>query len=160
MHELALNDVLDAGPRTPSLVHLPHPLNPSGKVMSYAAFLPGETLGAYLERTGTHVANAPMHVWHNGRQVPPNLWRRLIPKTGDQVMIRAKMEGGGGGGKVLRTVAMIALVVVAAWAGGAYGAALANTLNVSAATGSALISAGIMIGGSLMINPMIPEIAP
>jgi len=28
--------VLDEYPRTPSLVHLPHPLNPSGKVMSFA----------------------------------------------------------------------------------------------------------------------------
>ncbi|WP_457955306.1 hypothetical protein [Achromobacter xylosoxidans] len=160
MHELALNNVLDDASGAPSLVHLPHPLTPAGRVTSYAAFLPGETLGAYLERTGTHVANAPMNVWHNGRQVPPALWRRLIPKAGDQILIRAKMEGGGGGGKVLRTVAMIALVVVSAWAGGAYGAALANTLNVSAATGSALISAGIMIGGTLMMNPMIPEIAP
>lgn len=160
MHELALNDVLDDAGGAPSLIHLPHPLTTAGKVMSYAAFLPGETLGAYLERTDTRVANAPMHVWHNGYPVPASLWKRLIPRDGDQIMIRAKMEGGGGGGKVLRTVAMIALVVVAAWAGGAYGAALANTLNVSAATGSALISAGIMIGGSLIINPMIPEIVP
>lgn len=153
--------VLDEYPRTPSLIHLPHPLNPSGKVMSFAAFLPGETLGAYLERTGTHVADAPMHVWHNGRQVPADLWRRLIPKTGDQVMIRAKMEGGGGGGKVLRTVAMIAVVAASIFAPylapagwGAIGATGALT------TTGALISAGVMIAGTLMINPLIPEIAP
>ncbi|MNY32404.1 hypothetical protein D3C86_1666180 [compost metagenome] len=155
MHDLALNGVTDDAIGAPSLVHLPHPLNPSGKVMSYAAFLPGETLGAYLERTGTHVANAPMHVWHNGRQVPPALWRRLIPKTGDQVMIRAKMEGGGGGSKVLRTVAMIALVVVSA----GYGASLGTFLGVTdAAMAGALGSSLIMMGGTLMISPLLPEI--
>ncbi|KXA71809.1 hypothetical protein AXA74_16850 [Bordetella hinzii LMG 13501] len=125
--------------------------------MSYAAFLPGETLGAYLERTGTHVANAPMHVWHNGRQVPPALWRRLIPKAGDQILIRAKMEGGGGGNKILRTVAMIAVVVASVFAPYLAPAAW----GIQAGTyGAALLSAGVMIAGTLMINPMIPEIAP
>lgn len=155
MHELALND----GPRTPSLVHLPHPLNPSGKVMSYAAFLPGETLGAYLERTGTHVADAPMLVWHNGRQVPQGLWRRLIPKTGDQVTIRAKMEGGGGGGKVLRTVAMIAVIAVSIMAPYLAPASWGMISAEGALTMSgALLSAGVMIGGSIIVNALIPEV--
>lgn len=162
MHELALNDETeDKGNQgAPSLVSILHPLRNDLRDFSYAPFLPGETLGRYIERTGVQVASRRMNVWHNGRRVPSELWPRLIPRHGDHVVLVPKMEGGGGGGKVLRTVAMIALVVVAAWAGGAYGAALANTLNVSAATGSALISAGIMISGSLMINPMIPEIVP
>lgn len=159
MHELALNDVLDDAGGAPSLIHLPHPLTPAGRVTSYAAFLPGETLGAYLERTGTHVANAPMNVWHNGRQVPPALWRRLIPKAGDQILIRAKMEGGGGGGKVLRTVAMIALVVASITIPGSGIAGLYSGFQMTG-TSLALASAGIMIAGTLMINSLIPEIAP
>lgn len=145
----------------PSLVHLPNPISPAGKAVSFAAFMPGETLGAYLERAGVRVADAPMHVWQNGRPVPPQLWKRLIPRTGDQIVIRAKMEGGGGGGKVLRTVAMIAVVVASIFAPylapagwGAIGATGALT------TTGALISAGVMLAGTLLINAFLPMPLP
>lgn len=147
--------------RSPALIHLPNPVTPAGKEVSYAAFLPGETLGAYLERVGLKVVDAPMHVWQNGRPVPPNLWRRLIPKTGDQILIRARMEGGGGGNKILRTVAMIAVVVASIFAPylapagwGAIGATGALT------TTGALISAGVMIAGSLLVSALLPMPAP
>ncbi len=140
----------------PSLVHLPNPITPAGKVVSYAAFLPGETLEEYLRRTGVRVVDAPMNVWHNGYPVPAKLWKRLIPRTGDQILIRAKMEGGGGGGKILRTVAMVALVVAGAVYGGALGAALGFTGKVATAIGSSLI----MIGGSLLINALLPMPMP
>ncbi|CAB3653449.1 hypothetical protein LMG26685_02875 [Achromobacter mucicolens] len=145
----------------PSLVHLPNPISPAGKDVSFAAFLPGETLGAYLARAGVRVADAPMHVWQNGRPVPPQLWKRLIPRTGDQIVIRAKMEGGGGGNKILRTVAMIAVVVASIFAPylapagwGAIGATGALT------TTGALISAGVMLAGTLMINAFLPMPLP
>jgi hypothetical protein len=147
--------------RRPSLVHLPNPISPAGKSVSYAAFLPGETLGSYLDRTGVRVIDAPMHVWQNGRPVPPALWRRLIPRTGDQILIRAKMEGGGGGNKILRTVAMIAVVVASIFAPylapagwGAIGATGALT------TTGALISAGVMIAGTMLINAFLPMPLP
>lgn len=162
MHELALNGGAEneSAQDAPSLVSILHPLRTDLRDFSYAPFLPGETLSRYIERTGVQVTSRRMNVWHNGRRVPSGLWERLIPRHGDHVVLVPKMEGGGGGGKVLRTVAMIALVVVSAWAGGVYGAALANTLNVSAATGSALISAGIMIGGSMIVSCLTPEILP
>lgn len=145
----------------PSLVHLPNPISPAGKDVSFATFLPGETLGAYLERVGVRIADAPMHVWQNGRPVPPQLWKRLIPRTGDQIVIRAKMEGGGGGNKVLRTVAMIAVVVASIFAPylapagwGAISATGALT------TTGALISAGVMLAGTLMINAFLPMPLP
>src|SRR5690625_7150887 len=55
---------------------------------------------------------------------------------------------------------MVALVVAASWAAGAYGAALGSAIGTSAATGSALISAGIMIGGSFLINALLPPPKP
>lgn len=142
--------------RTPSLVHLPNPITPAGKVISYAAFLPGETLEAYLSRVGIRVVDAPMHVWHNGHQVPALLWKRLIPKIGDQVVIRAKMEGGGGGGKILRTVALVALVVVSA----GYGAALGGALGFAGATAGAIGSSIIMLAGTMLINALLPMPMP
>lgn len=143
----------------PSLVHLPNPITPAGKVVSYATFLPGETLEAYLARAEVRVVDAPMNVWHNGRPVPAKLWKRLIPRTGDQILIRAKMEGGGGGGKILRTVAMIALVVASITIPGAGIAGLYSGFGLTG-TSLALASAGIMIGGSLLINALLPMPMP
>jgi len=148
--------VLHTPDDTPSLVSLPHPLRPDGKDISYAPFLPGETLGAYIQRTGVQISRGPVHVWHNGRPVPDALWTRLIPRDGDLVVIRARLEGGGGGRKILRAVALVALVIVTygvgAWAG--LGASLASATGVSVG----LANAAILIGGSLLISPLIPEI--
>ncbi|MBV2182341.1 MAG: phage tail protein [Castellaniella sp.] len=149
-----------AGNKVTPLVVQPHPFTPEGRTFTVAAFLQGETLGAYVERNGIVLPRSEFRVQHNGRVVPHHLWQRLIPRTGDQIVIHAIAQGGGGGGKVLRTVAMIALVVVAAWAGAAYGAALGGFLGTSTAVGSALISAGVMIGGSLLINALLPPLTP
>lgn len=142
--------------QSPSLVHLPHPVRPDGKFVCYAGFLPRETLADYLDRVGLRVASAPMDVWHNGRRVPSALWQRLIPRPGDQVVIRAKMEGGGGGGKILRTVALVALVIVSY----GYGAALGGALGFSGATATAVGSSLIMVAGTVMINALIPMPLP
>lgn len=140
----------------PSLVHLPNPITPAGKVVSYAAFLPGETLEAYLARAGVRVVDAPMNVWHNGYPVPAKLWKRLIPRAGDQILIRAKMEGGGGASKILRTVALVALVVVSA----GYGAALGGALGFTGATAGAIGSSMIMLAGTMLINALLPMPMP
>lgn len=146
----------------PSLVVHPHALTGDGRVLESSAFLPSETLGAYIKRTGVVVPAGPVVVWHNGYRVPDALWRRLIPRQGDQVIIRARVMGGGGGGnKVLRTVAMIAVVVIsifapylapAAW--GTIGATGAVTMT------GALLSAGIMMAGTLLINSLLPPMQP
>ena len=124
------------------------------------AFLPGETLGRYCERVGVVLPSRVTNVWHNGRPVPAELWRRLIPRNGDQVVIRAKGEGGGGGGKVLRTVAMIAVNAGAIYA--PYLAGFTQTINgvTSVTMGGTLLSAGVMIGGSLLVNALLPMPTP
>src|SRR5690606_1105875 len=143
-----------------TVVSLPNPITADQKEVSVAAFLSGETLGKYIERVGLRVAKGPVLVWHNGSPVPEALWTRLIPRNGDRIVIRARMQGGGGGSKILRTVAMVALVVVAAWAGAAYGAALGAAIGASTAVGTALVGAAVMLGGSLLINALLPPPAP
>jgi hypothetical protein len=140
----------------PSLVALYNPLRPDLKDCSYAAFLPRETLGRYVERVGIKVPSRHVNVWHNGRRVPVELWTRLIPRQGDHVLIAPQMQGGGGGSKILRTVALIALVVVSA----GYGAALGGALGFSGATAGAIGSSIIMLGGTLLINALIPMPLP
>src|SRR5690606_31787964 len=106
---------------------------------------------------GIVLPRSEFRVQHNGRAVPHHLWQRLIPRTGDQIVIHAIAQGGGGGGKVLRTVAMLALVLTAPYIAG-----YALTGAWAAATGFAggLATAAVMIGGSLLINALLPPPAP
>ncbi|QIM48996.1 hypothetical protein G9Q38_07280 [Pusillimonas sp. DMV24BSW_D] len=134
----------------PSLVVHPHALVGDGRLSVVEAFRERETLGAYIKRTGVVVPAGPVAVWHNGVRVPDALWQQLIPRTGDQVVIRARVIGGGGGNKVLRTVAMVALVVLT------YGAGSFGGLAAMAGSYSALAGAALMIGGTLLINALIP----
>lgn len=142
---------------TPPLVVHPHPLLGDGRVVETAAFLPSETLGRYMERNGVAVPSGPLHVWHNGHRVPPDMWDLLIPRSGDQIVIRARALGGGGGGnKVLATVAMIALTIATSGAFGWQG--LGAMVGTATGLGTGLASAAIMIGGSLIISPLLPEV--
>lgn len=143
----------------PSLIIHPHPLLGDGTTMQTAAFRPRETLACFIERIGAHIPAGPLWVLHNGRRVPGNLWPNLIPRDGDQVIIRAAVQGGGDGNKVLRSVAMIALVVAAITIPGAGIAGLYSGFGLTG-TSLALATAGIMIGGQLVISPMLPEILP
>lgn len=140
---------------TPSMVVYPKPLG-AERTEHFECFAPGETLGAYVRRVGITVPSRVVRVEHNGREVPLALWQRLIPRHGDMVVIRARGLGGGGGNKVLRTVAMIAVVVLSY----GYGAALGGALGFSGATAGAVGSSIIMIGGTLLVNALIPPLTP
>lgn len=140
------------------VITLPHPFTTADRSFCVAAFLPGETLGAYVERNGIVLPRSEFRVQHNGRYVPMRLWKRLIPRTGDQIVIHAIAQGGGGGGKVLRTVAMIALVVASIYA--PYLAGLTTTVNgvTTVTMAGSMLSAGVLIGGSLLINALLPPL--
>ncbi|MBN3003349.1 hypothetical protein JW897_06315 [Chromobacterium alkanivorans] len=140
---MAVNDL-------PRLVNLPHPLTGAGRQVAYLPFLRNETLGGYLKRCQIEVAPGPLSVLVNHRQVSD--WRKYRLRQGDYIEIRAVVRGGGGGGKLLRTVAMIALVLVAPQVG----VMLAATLGISATTGAALV----MIGGAMLINALLPPPIP
>lgn len=135
------------------VVSIPHVLVADRRELSYEPFLPGETLGRYIDRTGLVICDGPIEVWHNQSKVPQVIWKGLIPRIGDQIVIRGDVHGGGGGNKILRTVALVALAVAAPYAG----AALAGAAGF-AATGFAagVFTAGVMIAGSLLINALIP----
>jgi predicted phage tail protein len=139
--------------KDPALILHPHALVGDGTKCVYAEFMRGETLAKYLERNGVDVPKTRIIVFHNGYRVPDELWTRLIPRGGDQIVIRmASPMGGGGDNKVLNTVAMIALVVVA----NAYGAALGASLGFSGSMAAGVGTAAIMVGGSMLINSLIP----
>lgn len=139
----------------PSMVVYPKPLG-GERNEHFECFAPGETLGAYVRRVGITIPSRVLRVEHNGREVPLALWERLIPRHGDLVVIAARGLGGGGGGKVLRTVAMLAVVAAGMAWGGALGAAIGLTGKVALGVGTGLI----MIGGSLLVNALLPPLTP
>ncbi|ANN69533.1 hypothetical protein BAU06_09370 [Bordetella bronchialis] len=143
----------------PAVVSWPHALTGVGRECSFEMFLPGETLGRYVDRLGLTVARGRVLALHNGRLIPSDLWRGLIPKPGDQIILRSWPEGGGGGNKVLRTVALVVVAVVAAYTGGAAATAYSGLAGSTAAGASAVgaaVSAAVVIGGSILVNALIP----
>ena len=154
--------------KSPNLVVHPHPLIGADRAVCFADFENGETIDRYIDRTKIIEPVGPVAVWHNGVRVPGKLWRRLIPKPGDQVIIRATVQGGGGGGKIVRTVAVIAIAAIAAYAApalitayggsslvGASGALTSMGLAVSAG-----LSAVASIAGNLLVNALLPLPTP
>ncbi|MFK7090481.1 host specificity factor TipJ family phage tail protein [Chromobacterium violaceum] len=139
----------------PTLVHSPHPLTAAGRQVIYEPHRRNETLGGYLRRLQIEVDRGPLAVCVNGRPLPD--WHCYRLRRGDFVEVRAVVAGGGGGNKVLRTVALVALVLVAAPLGGALaGTAMAGALGITATSGAALI----MLGGSMLINALLPPPMP
>lgn len=145
--------------KNPSLISNPHPLISVGREMTFEPFQERETLRAYMLRTQIAIPNNEVIVWHNGYQVPDKLWKYLIPKTGDQIIIRGRVHGGGGG-KVIRTVALIAVAVVAAVVTGGAAAGLLGAGFAAGTVGAAAAGAVVAIAGSMLVNALVPLPSP
>lgn len=95
----------------------------------------------------------------NGQPVLERDWGRPV-RDGDLVAIASLPQGGGGGSNPLMIVLQVALVVAAIYTGNVYGASLAAQIGTTAATATALITTGIMMAGSLLINALVPPTRP
>lgn len=98
----------------------------------------------------------------NGKVIEPeDVAKTFLDKTDNLVICPVPMGGGGGGGKsIFRMVAMIAVAVFAPYAAGALYGALGGTL-VAANAGMVLgvMSAGITMAGSMLVNAMLAPAA-
>jgi sulfur carrier protein ThiS len=93
--------------------------------------------------------------------VPKKQWEKVRPRANSFVAVRAVPEGGGGGdsNKALRTVAMVAIIMVSAYVGGEAGLWASNTAKwgktaVTLAKSGA--SATTYFMGSLAVNALLP----
>ncbi len=141
----------------PNLVSLPHPLTGDGREVCHLPFEPGETLGRYVVRAGVRLSRGPVTVTVNGRELPADLWRGYLVIDGDYIVVRQAVAGGGGGGKILRSIAMIALALTAPYIAGY---ALTGTWAAATGIAGSLATAGVMLGGSLLINALLPPPRP
>ncbi|MBD4208185.1 hypothetical protein GUH47_19785, partial [Xanthomonas citri pv. citri] len=102
----------------------------------------------YLKGRGERTRRPfPYIVAVNGEYVLQKTWTRRI-KSGDTVAVIHQPEGGGGSNP-LRIVAMIAILVLSVYTGGA-------VAGVYGATAGALASAAISIAGSMLLNMLFP----
>lgn len=116
-----------------------------------------------LAPTGSY----PFIILRNGQAVLRAQWSELI-LDGDIIHVVVLPMGGGGGSNPMQIVAMLAVMVFAFWAA----PLLANAMAFYGASGGmmeaigclaitpGLITGGIMIGGSMLVNALLPPPQP
>lgn len=104
-------------------------------------------------RIGTYVVS------HNGEWRLQAEWGRMA-NPGDLVVAVALPQGGGKGSNPLQVVLMVAVAVAAAYTGGLAASAFGGAATAAGAAAGGLVSAGVMIGGSLLVNALVPPPRP
>ncbi len=137
-----------------SLVIIRNPFNRRDRDVKALPLAPGMSLA--LLRAQYFPAGMDVAVSVNGALVPVTQQELVTLREGDQIALIPVLHGGGddGGGKnILRTIALIALVVAAP----GIGAYLAWGTGVGSV---ALWTMGAMIVGGLLINALLPPPKP
>ncbi len=116
----------------------------------------GQSIRGWLNEKGITEFSKPTLCLVDGEPVLRKDWALVVIAKDTVVSFIALPQGGGGGGKILRTVLTIAVMIAAPYAG----AALAGTLGVTSAIGTSLITAGIALAGSALLNALIPPPMP
>lgn len=92
---------------------------------------------------------------HGSAVILPERWHRVRPRPGIRVVIRL-VPGKG----ALRAVLSIVVAIAAVALGAYFAPMLAGTFGLSAATWGAVITMGVNLLGSLLINALIPPVKP
>ncbi len=143
-----------------SIIACPRPFSTARIVRQVPA---GATIAAMMREVGLNPDPLFARVFINDRLILKAEWEYATPKAGQFVTMRVIPTGGGGGGKdALRIVAMIGVVVAAAFtAGGGLAGmgflpeGLAMAFG-SGTTAAYVAGAGVSIFGSLHANTLLP----
>lgn len=123
----------------------PHPLTAEGRVTGHAPA--GTSLGRIVADA---LPGLPARAAVDGELVPAGDWEATVPAPGAIVTVRAAVQGDDS--DPIRTVLSLALLVAAPF----YGPAVGTALGLSGATAAAVGSALITVGGTLVINALVP----
>lgn len=117
----------------------------------------GQTIRGWLAERGIDEFARPTICIVDGEPVLRQDWSAVTFQQDTIVAFITLPQGrGGGGGKILRTVLSIAVMVAAPYAGAALGA----SLNVTSTIGISLLTAGVALAGSVLVNALIPPPSP
>ena len=110
-----------------------------------------------------------VHVYIDDHEIPRDRWHVVRPKQGASVYIQVRLHGGGGDGEdknPLRTILLLAVVVLAAWVAGpgaifgAKGAIFnlgSSFLNFAA---NMAVSAAVATAGFFLVDAIVPPPRP
>ena len=109
-------------------------------------------------RTGTPQDDfeCPTICLRNAEPVLRERWDETLIVDGDLVVFVPLPQGGGGGKNPLRTILMLAVMVVAPYLGGV----IAGALGVTSTIGISLITAGVGLLGATLVNVLLPPPKP
>ena len=138
-----------------AVILLRNPFQPSQREVTVTH--PSQTIRQWLGAQGIAEFEQPTVCIKNGTPVLRADWA-VTPIDGVVLFITLPQGGGGGGGgkNPLRTVLMIAVMVVATVYGGPLGASLGFSGNLATAVGSAII----MTAGSALVSALVPLPTP
>lgn len=138
-----------------TFLHMKDPFRPHIN-RDASPLLPGRRVRTILRDKGLIVGKenkrvAPFIVQLNGKALLEKQWYKTIIRDQDVLSV-THLPRGGGNSNPLQIIGMIALIIVAMYA--PYALGMAGTFAGS------LVTAGIMIGGSLILNMMFPPTQP
>lgn len=122
----------------------------------------GATISALMRDIGLNPDPLFARVFIDDRLILKAEWEYAIPRAGQLVTVRVIPTGGGGGKDALRIVAMIGVVIAAAWtAGGGLAGLSFLPEGLQMAFGSGMAAAhvagvGVSVFGSLHANTLLP----
>jgi predicted phage tail protein len=139
---------------TNAVVLRPHPFSQDHGVAEVEA---GQTLRRMLEALAGGEVAGTVYVEIGGREVPRALWAHVRPKPGTTIHVTRMPAGGDSGKKLLRTVLMVVVAVVAMWvtSGGAAGWLGAGF--GAGTTGAMVLGAAVYMVGDLRVPALTPE---
>ncbi len=112
------------------------------------------TLATMARRRGLNPRRQPVLCARNGKWIKQSQWRRVTAKRDDVVTFVVMPRGSS-----LRIAAMLAVLVLATVVAGPIAGALipgAVAGSTTLAVGTALIGAGLVLGGNYLVNALLP----
>lgn len=116
----------------------------------------GQTIRGWLDERGIAEFSKPTICIVDGEPVLRKDWSVVVVQKETVIAFITLPQGGGGGGKIFRAVLSIAVMVAAPYAGAALGAATGVTSTI----GVSLLTAGVALAGSVLVNALIPPPSP
>lgn len=141
-------------PPTLKLALCYNPFLPNDLEKHLLAYDQRKTLADYMEGLPEEVE---WLVAYNGEPVDRADWATVHPKPDSIITIVRSPEAGGqnGGKQILRMVAMIAVIAIAAWIA-PYATPYLMAMGMSEAVATAVVVATVTTVGSLLVNALIP----
>lgn len=138
-----------------AVIMLRNPFLPNQREVSVSE--PKQTIRQWLDARGIAEFDQPTVCIKNGAPVLRAEWATtLINGVVLFIAFPQGGDGGGGGKNPMRTVLMVAVMVVATAYGGPLGVSLGFSGNLATAVGSSII----MAGGSALVSAMVPLPTP